>query len=530
MLWIALHMPLLSLEAALASLDAQTASAPVALVEGPRVEAVNAAAAACGIAPGCRSATAQALSAQLLLVQACPVRDTQALHAVAHAALAFTPAVTLEAADTVLLEVQASLRLFGGAQALCQRLLQALAPLRHRVQWAAAPSALGAALLARMGLPQAAALGPQATNKAALQTLLDQAPAHWLAVPGSSEPEQARLREALQAMGLPTLGALRRQPRSGIARRFGAALLERLDRALGQRPDPRRWVEAPETFEARLELPARAELSAQLLPAAALLLAQLLAWAQARHARVAAFTLQMAHELRHREGVAIPPFTELHLALAEPALDAAHLQTLLRERLERLALPAPTLQLKLQCQHLVQAAAPQGDLFPGAGADSSGLARLLERLRARLGDEQVLGLQPVQDHRPECASRLQPLQGLPRPAAPAAPAASTAAAGSGSPMAPLPLHRPAWLLPEPLALAEREGLPWFEGRPLQLLSGPERIETGWWDGAPVARDYFTAQAADGALVWIWRGRLPGVATAVPGQREAAGWFLQGLFA
>lgn len=516
MLWIALHMPWLSLEAALAALaasDSEAARAPVALVEGQQVLACNAAAAACGIRPGGRRATAQALSAQLLLVQACPLRDAQALQAVAHAALAFTPAVTLEGPCTVLLEVQASLRLFGGAQALCRRLLQALAPLGHRVQWAAAPTALGAALLARMGLPPGDALGPQATDPTALQALLDPAPAHWLAAPGSPPAELARLQEGLQAMGLQTLGALRRQPRSGIARRFGTALLERLDRATGRRPDPRCWVEAPEHFEARLELQARAELSAQLLPAAALLLAQLLAWAQARHGRVAAFTLQMAHEPRHREGETVPPFTALHLALAEPALDAAHLQTLLRERLERLVLPAPSLQLCLQCRHLVQAAAPQGDLFPGAAGSHSGLARLLERLRARLGDEQVLSLQPVQDHRPECASRLQPLQGLP--------AGQAALPAAGQPPA-LPLHRPAWLLPRPLPLAEREGLPWFQGRPLQLLSGPERIETGWWDGAAVARDYFTAQAADGALVWIWRGRLQ--------QGEAAGWFLQGLFA
>jgi protein ImuB len=89
--------------------------------------------------------------------------------------------------------------------------------------------------------------------------------------------------------------------------------------------------------------------------------------------------------------------------------------------------------------------------------------------------------------------------------------------------AALPLHRPAWLLPEPLPLSERGELPWLEGRPLQLVSGPERIEAGWWDGAPTARDYFIAQAEDGSLVWLWRGRLP----AMPG---AVQWFLQGRFA
>ncbi|MDE2146376.1 MAG: DNA polymerase Y family protein, partial [Burkholderiales bacterium] len=76
-----------------------------------------------------------------------------------------------------------------------------------------------------------------------------------------------------------------------------------------------------------------------------------------------------------------------------------------------------------------------------------------------------------------------------------------------------------------LPLAEREALPQLEGRPLQLVSGPERIETGWWDGEPALRDYYIAQADDGALVWIYRARLAGP----PGRPLDSPWFLQGRF-
>ena len=62
-----------------------------------------------------------------------------------------------------------------------------------------------------------------------------------------------------------------------------------------------------------------------------------------------------------------------------------------------------------------------------------------------------------------------------------------------------------------------------QGQPLQLLSGPERIEAGWWDGQGVARDYFIALASDGSLVWVWRARL----AAPPGE---VNWYLQGRFA
>jgi len=43
---------------------------------------------------------------------------------------------------------------------------------------------------------------------------------------------------------------------------------------------------------------------------------------------------------------------------------------------------------------------------------------------------------------------------------------------------------------------------------MALLAGPERIESGWWDGADMARDYFVARAANEALLWIYRERSP----------------------
>jgi protein ImuB len=443
-----------------------------------------------------RRATALALAADLRFGQADAARDAAALQAVAHAALGFTPMVVTEAPATVLLEVQASLRYFGGAARLLARLQAALAPLGHRLQVARAPTPRGAALLAAWRADLAE--GPHATRLAALQALLGDAPV-WLLGPGREHWE------ALQGMGLRTLSDLRALPRAGLARRFGEALLDELDRALGLRPDPRDPLVPPSCFESRLELFARADTSAQVLHGAAVLLARLVAWAQARQARVGAFVLRMQHEPRHRGSAA--ESSALAIELAEPSLDAEHLQLLLRERLARVELPAPTLELRLECDRLVHAAAPNGELFPTRQSQAQGLVRLLERLRARLGDAQVLRIVPLADHRPEQACRLLPTT---EPAAPAA----------LPPPDELPLHRPVWLLPVPQPLAERDALPVFEGRLLRLLSGPERIESGWWDGALAARDYFIAEAADGALVWVYRERLP---------QAGPNWFLQGRF-
>ena len=530
MLWLALHLPLLPLEAFCATLPALEAARPVVLIAEHRVALVNKTAAERGLRPGLKRATALALAADLLLAESHPGREAAALQAVLHAALAFTPAVTAHDAQTVLLEVQASLRLFGGLAMLRERLATALQPLGHHVQMAAAPTALGAALLAQWHPPKQPAsplrqidrvLGTHATQLPALQALLLQAPV-WLLGPGRAHWE------ALQGMGLHTLADLQTLPRSGLARRFGEDLLDDLDRALGLQADVRRWAELPAVFDSRLELFARADTTEQVLHGAQVLLARLVAWAQARHARVAAFTLHMLHEKsRH----ATHPATELQVALAEPSLDAAHLQVLLRERLARLALIAPTLDLHLRCTQLVAGHVPNGELFPTRATEAMGLTHLLEHLRARLGDEQVLRLIPVADYRPERASLAVPAHGpVGGPLSGAGPeqAAAFAAAAAGADSL-LPLHRPAWLLPEPLALADRDALPLLQGRPLQLLSGPERIETGWWDGAGVARDYYIAQNDDGSLVWVFRSRLP-AAQAAPGAHDEPLWHLHGLFA
>jgi protein ImuB len=564
MLWLALHLPALPLEAFCASLplaangtpdtpgapgepgEPGTTAKPVVLLHQHTVHSANAAALDRGIHPGIKRATALALAADLVVGDSDPTREAAAVQAVVHAALVFTPAVCLHShvpacgptltpaqapapsndpeGPTVLLEVQASLRLFGGLTRLRQLLLQALLPLGHRVQMAAAPTALGAALLSQLAAsenPQDAerwVLGRHATDLQALHALLGRAPVLLL-------PACRPHARVLQALGVDTVAALQALPRDGVARRFGPAVLDELDRARGEQSDPRRWLVPPPAFNSRLELYAHAESTSQVLHGAGVLLARLVAWAQSRHGRVAGFTLRMLHERRRSPDLGEPcAATELHVPLAEPALDLAHLQLLLRERLAHCMLAAPTLELQLLCSQLVAAPAPNGELFPTPSSRAEGLVRLLEQLCARLGTEQVHRVLPVADFRPERAYVTVPAQ---QPLAPVLAATAAAAAVAvadrnphGAP--PLPLHRPTWLLPEPLPLAERDAMPLLQGRPLRLVSGPERIETGWWDGAMVARDCFIAMAEDGSLLWVFRDRLPTLSGEVH-------WFLQGRF-
>ena len=68
---------------------------------------------------------------------------------------------------------------------------------------------------------------------------------------------------------------------------------------------------------------------------------------------------------------------------------------------------------------------------------------------------------------------------------------------------PAGLPRPAWLMETPLELKLQRHQPVY-GSPLKLLAGAERIESGWWDDALIARDYFIAENALGQLLWIYR--------------------------
>ena len=586
--WVAAHLPDLSLEAFVATLDARARERPVALQNRSGIVAVDPAAAALGVRPGQRRATALALAPKLCLAQADEVRDTQALRVAALAALHFTPSVTLEAPSTVLLEVASTLRLFGGLEALATDLRHRLALLGHRAVLACAPTPLGAVLLARQKtfisdsyksstkttstqnstststststssvfvgtrktsalpmlvptLDEGAGMPPPALEMPQPEAFLqqfDRLPVALLTGPQAAQD--------LQAMGVRTLGGLRALPRAGLARRLGPVLLQMLDRARGDRPDPRAWLVAPETFESGLELQARADNAAQLLQAADVLLARLLAWAGARQGRLPHFELILRHEPRHRaDDDRVPAQTVFELALATPSSDAAHLQSLLRERLGRLALPAPALELRIRCARLVHEAPPPQDLFAVRADAQIGFAQLLERLQARLGPDGVRQLRDLDDHRPEQATRAEPAFLSVAASARSTSASKPSAGGSrppggqgaskdaqreagrsmgcgpGTPSAAL-LTRPAWLLPEPRRLREQTSRPLLDGHPLQLLAGPERLESGWWDGALAVRDYFIAQAGDGALVWVYRSRLASSA-------DETGWFLHGWF-
>ncbi|TAN50410.1 MAG: DNA polymerase Y family protein [Betaproteobacteria bacterium] len=460
-LWIAFHLPHLPLEALLRGCDPnQWSDEPWAVIENRSVFVHNAAAQALGVRSGMPLSAAWALAPALRTVPRNLRAERENLEGVAAWLGRFTPRVSLEAPCQVAAEVAGSLRLFGGLERLEQALRSGLDALGFGVRLASAPTAR-------------AALWRAAGGASALEDLR-------VEVTGAGADSLALLR----SLGIRTLGELMRLPRDGVARRLGQELLDELDRALGKIPEPRASFVPPVRFAARLELPAQVTEAEGLLFAAHRLLVQLEGVLVARQSGIRGFTLSLRHPGMRPTPVTVP--------LASPSRDATHFTVLLRERLTQLELIAPVEAIRLQAADFEPLHGTTASLFRDAHDAGEGWGRLLDRLAARLGETAVRGLAVHSEHRPELASQA------------VAPESSPGARPTALPGGP----RPLWLLETPRHLGENEFV---------LLTGPERIESGWWDGGEVRRDYFIARTGDASLVWIFR------------ERER-GWFLHGIFA
>ncbi len=464
------------------------------VLEQGRVLAMSARAHAAGVQPGMRRGGVLMLMPDARLHERTPEREAQALHDVAMAMLQYTPLVAQAEEATLLMDVGASLRLFGGIRALCGRIRANMRALGFTAALSCAPTARGAWLLARQR-------AGRALRMPALVRRLDRLPSALL-------PPGRPFGAWFDGIGCFTLGDMRRLPRPGLQRRCGRPLLDMLDAAYGMTPELFDWIEAPTTFSAKLELFDRVENAEALLFGAQRLLLQLTGWLCARQLAVERITLQLEHE---RGRVARPP-TLIEIVLAEATWRDEHLVRLLKERLGKVELVAHVIGLCLEAPQVQPMAPPSASLFPEPGGSEEDQLRMFELLVARLGPENVLQAAPQADYRPESANMWVPVQKKIR----------AAAMQAQMPPDVLSLPRPAWLLAKPIALLMRNHRP-FYGSPLRMASTPERIEAGWWNQSQM-RDYFIAEGQDHAHYWVYRERIVGAA----GDAEPR-WFLHGLF-
>ena len=474
------------------------------MVQQRRIVAVNPAAHARGMRHGMGLAAALALDASFLWAEREPAREQAALDTLGLWALQYSSTVSLKPPHGLLVETGGSLRIFGGLHTLIADIARGLDALGFVATLASAPTPTGALMLARSGFAEH--LDTTAALRAALPGL-----------PVAALDSAAGFAATFDTLGLRTLADVRALPRDGLARRFGTHLCEELDRAFGQQPDPVMLLVAPTTFHTLIALPAPAESAEAILFACRRGLRQLEGFLRAGRKTVDRIDLHLHHERgahRDQESAA----TLITLNFFEPAASAERFTLILRERLNHIALERRVERIGLGVPLLLEAAETTGSLLPdtshAATRAGGGLRTLLERLHARLGQEAIQSLEVRADHRPARATALLSMR-----VDNLLPTQARRAPSRTKESLPTPTFgpRPVWLVEPARPLREVGGKPHHAG-PLTLLAGPERIESGWWDDAPVTRDYFIARTEAHALVWIFRER-----------REPLGWFLQGYF-
>lgn len=393
-------------------------------------------------------------------------------------------------------EIRSSLSYFGGINPLHEKLKKpiekALAAQGHNTHffYAASPTVSGSLLLARSGHN---ILVYQQDN---LRSALGKLPTDVL----NLNKEQNR---RLHNMGIRHLKDIWRLPIDGIRKRFGSEFVNLLNKALGKAAEPTQNYLPPPTFSSSYDLPYELENLDRLLPVIDEIIAQLCDFLTKRDLSTGHLLFSLHHEKQSP--------TVIEISLRQASRSNAHFLMLVETHFHNLVIPAPVISVKLEVNQFdaftshTEALMLDGKLNNSA-CDKS-LSQFMEQLKARLGDDYLKSITCVAEHRPEYASASVSFHKRPTKS-------------SRKPLLEQEVAsrpRPIWLLDPPEELVEKNGF-LYHRKAITILSGPERIETAWWAGSDVRRDYYVAQEANGSRLWIYRERS--------GERR---WLLHGYF-
>jgi protein ImuB len=487
--------------------------APGARAGTLRVAAASIEARAAGVRIGMTCAHAMGVLPAVVAREHRPEADDAALLGLARwASVVLSPRVAPDLTrSALLLDAVGLTPVHGDEPTLVARARAGLAALGFSTRAALADTPLAALALAlesphneRGGERGCGVVAPPGQTRAALGPL-----------PPRALPLSAAALTALARLGIDTIDGLLRLPRAGLPARLGEEVLLALDRALGVRDDPLACVALPERLFERLETTSESGAGTDRLADLAFgleTLAERVARrldAEGRGAR--ALELTLARDDARPVSWA--------LRLAEPIAGARTLVRVLHRRLERQDLSVPVTALELVITETAPLVARQTELFDqDAGArpaSTEDLPCLLARLEGLLGARQVLRVDLVPDHRPERAFVACPASG--------APARRTSALDAPRPP---PGPRPTRLLARPLQVGVLRDDEHAPPRALRLggevialcrATGPERLETGFWDEAEVRRDYWVVAGEDGRAWWVYRSL------------DTGEWFLHGAF-
>ena len=444
-----------------------------------------------GIRVGQTLADARAILPEIDAAEVDPAAEARALARLAEWCGRYTPWTAPggfgNAGDgSVWLDVTGCARLFGGEPALLRDLARKVGDLGFSARAAAADTPGAAWAVARYSRSRVECV-PRGRGRDALAPL--PVAALRLTQPAVLD---------LHALGLRRVDDLLAMPRTALADRFGREIVDRLDQALGARPEPISPVAPASRTFARVgfsEPVGRSEDIAEALRDLASEIAAALK-AEARGAR------RLVLVLHHSDGAV----DRLAAGTSWPSCDAGHLARLFAERRIESAFGVDAMTLAVAESERLQ---PQQAAF-GRGGQEADIAELADRLSARLGADRVLRPSPRESRIPERAVGLSPVTAM-RP-----PPTDSWRAG----ILPPRLFSPPEEIEAAAGLDDPPTTFRWRGRAFRIerADGPERLSPEWWrpDDRNAVRDYYRVEDGNGRRFWIYReGR--------------SGWRLHGIF-
>jgi len=399
--------------------------------------------------------------------------------------------------QALICEIRSSLKYFGGIDAIHNKVNE---PLRKALEqlslpefflYAACPTVTGSLLLARSGHN---GLIYQKDN---LRSALGQLSTEVLHL----GKEQNR---RLYNMGVRHLRDIWRLPTDGLRKRFGSEFMNLLKKALGEAPEPTHNYLPPPAFSTAYDLPYEVESLDRLLPVADEMLGQLCEFLRRRDLSTSHLVFSLKHEKRNN--------TDINMSLRQASRCTNHLLMLLETHFTKLMIPAPVVTMEMEVRKFDAFMSYSESLLAEDKPNTrqyhdNNLNQFMEQLKARLGGHFVNSINTVAEHCPEYATQQFAYEEMKD--------ASRAVQDQKSvPLSP----RPFLLLQEPEQLILKSGK-LYHRKPITIISGPERIESYWWSGTDVRRDYYVALEQNGSRLWIYRERS--------GEKN---WYLHGYFA
>ncbi len=426
-----------------------------------------------------------------------PDRALYLLKNLATALLRFSPDVVIDpfgSGSAILIEISRTTCHFGGEAKMVQQIRAALHKLSYHHHLIVAPRPEAASFLSRL-------YGRQTTRRigaSALEEILDTLPWHLI------EPPQ-RVKEQLRLSGIQTLGELKRLPKAGMEARLGEHVVRTLELIYGERQEPLKRHRPPRKLEEKIEWWPPSSQKSSLLFAAKRLFDQLEIQLERLEEGVTDATLYLRSAESKKE-VAIT------LRPRRPARVASHLLKLLDHKLESTVLSSAIDQLRLKLNKKLSLLPEQGLLFTAEGALywNDEALQLMDKLGCRLGEGRVFSPQLTEDHRPEFSYTWRRAGVDEEPEKAISPPTGQRPLELSTKPQTIFLATNANGRPEEILQGESRGL-------IRVISGPERLRSGWWDGQDACRDYYVIQTKDGSRLWIYQ------------DRHSGSWFRQGLF-